>query len=464
MKLKKLFKMILFFALVIGSTVNQASAQTYGFASVSIGGTSVTVSSASDFLDYISRSGQYTIYLNGTITLSGMNDVASDKAIIGVGTNGKIVGGGLDIDAVDNVVIQNIAFSDWDDDAINMQDGATNVWVDHCSFTNGYDGCVDIKRGSDYITVSWNHFYNHGKTCLLGHSNDNESQDAGHLRVTYHHNYFDGTDSRHPRVRFSALTHCYNNYYLDNEYGVASTCDAEVLVEGNYFENVDDPTLVGYASSGDGDLVETNNIYVDSGDPETSGSVPTPSYSYSLDDPSDVPSIVSSGAGANGTTSDSDDDTDDDDDVNNGYISGTYAIIASHSGKALDVYDWGTSNGTNIGQWTYWGGECQQFYIEPVDGIWHRITPVIATTKSFDVYNISSENCADITIWEYWEGYNQQFRFQSAGTGVWRIINRNSDKCIDIEGASTEDGANAIQYTCTSGSANQMFELIDMGE
>jgi pectate lyase len=33
-------------------------------------------------------------------------------------------------------------------------------------------------------------------------------------------------------------------YYRNNDYGVASTCDAEVLVEGNYFQNVDDPTLI----------------------------------------------------------------------------------------------------------------------------------------------------------------------------------------------------------------------------
>ena len=84
---------------------------------------------------------------------------------------------------------------------------------------------------------------------LLGHSDDNASQDIGHLRVTYHHNWFDGSGTRHPRVRFGNPVHVYNNYYFNNEYGVASTMDAGVLVEGNYFENVDGPTLVGYADS-----------------------------------------------------------------------------------------------------------------------------------------------------------------------------------------------------------------------
>jgi arabinan endo-1,5-alpha-L-arabinosidase len=143
-------------------------------------------------------------------------------------------------------------------------------------------------------------------------------------------------------------------------------------------------------------------------------------------------------------------------------VNGTYAIIASHSGKALDVYDWGTTNGTNIAQWTYWGGETQQFNIAPVDGQWHRITPVLATDKALDVNEISTGDGANIQIWEYWSGYGQQFRFQPAGTGVWRIINRNSDKCLDVEDFSTEDGANVMQWTCLSGNKNQMFSLVNL--
>ncbi|MGD8835996.1 MAG: pectate lyase, partial [Desulfobacteraceae bacterium] len=168
-----LYRLVAFTILLLCFGIGNVAADTGGFADVSIGGTSVTVTTASELLDYISRSDQYTIYVDGTIYLSGMNDVASNKAILGVGTSARIVGGGLDIDGVSNVVVQNISFSDWDDDAINLQDGSTHIWIDHCSFSNGYDGCVDIKRGSDYVTVSWNHFYNHSKTCLLGHSDDN---------------------------------------------------------------------------------------------------------------------------------------------------------------------------------------------------------------------------------------------------------------------------------------------------
>ncbi|RCV48379.1 pectate lyase family protein [Marinitenerispora sediminis] len=262
------------------------------------GGGTVTVTSGAALVDALETEGPLTIRVSGTVTLDGMNDITSDKTLIGVGSNATITGGGIDVDEAHNVIIRNLHFRDWDDDAINLQDGSTNVWVDHNSFTGGNDGAVDVKRESDFVTISWNHFYDHDKTSLVGHS-DSNTADAGHLRVTYHHNFFDGTETRHPRVRFSASVHVYNNYYLDNEeYGVASTMDARVLVENNYFENVDNPTHVGYASSDPGLLTARGNFLDNSGAVETDGSVATPPYSYSLDNAADVPSIVRGGAGA----------------------------------------------------------------------------------------------------------------------------------------------------------------------
>jgi pectate lyase len=147
--------------------------------------------------------------------------------------------------------------------------------------------------------VSWNHVFSHDKSFLLGHSDDNASQDTGHLRVTYHHNYFDGTTQRHPRVRFGNPVHVYNNYYKNNSgYGVASTEGAGVLVEGNYFEGVSDPYHLGEADSGPGTLVARNNQMVSSGAGQTGGSVASIPYSYNLEAAASINSIVSSGAGA----------------------------------------------------------------------------------------------------------------------------------------------------------------------
>src|SRR5690606_11394687 len=146
------------------------------------GGPTITVSSASELIDAMQADGPAVIQISGMIALDGMEDVASDKTLIGVGSDSGITGGGLDIDEASNVIIQNLNFRDWDDDAINVQDGSHHIFIDHNSFSNGSDGAVDIKRGSDYITVAWNHFSDHDKTLLLGHSDDNGSQDRGHLR------------------------------------------------------------------------------------------------------------------------------------------------------------------------------------------------------------------------------------------------------------------------------------------
>jgi pectate lyase len=118
--------------------------------------------------------------------------------------------------------------------------------------------------------------------------------------VTYHHNWFDRTVQRHPRVRFAEPVHVFNNYYVNNSgYGVASTMDAGVLVEGNYFEGVPKPTVIQTGNSDPGRLAQRNNVFVSSGMPQTAGSVAEPSayYSYILDNAADVKLIVTAGAG-----------------------------------------------------------------------------------------------------------------------------------------------------------------------
>lgn len=257
-----------------------------------------TVTNASTLTSALNGTGAAVIRVSGTISCSGMLRVRSNKTILG-NSGATLAGCGLNINGDRNVIIRNLTFRDWNDDAINVQESATNIWIDHNSFSNGYDGAVDIKRGSDFVTVSWNRVFNHDKAMLLGHSDDNSGQDVGHLRVSYHHNWFDGSNQRNPRVRFGNPVHVYNNYYRANGgYGVASTENAGVLVEGNYFENVDDPYHLGEGDSGPGRLVARNNHFVNSPTGQTGGSVAGIPYSYQLDTASNVKSIVTAGAGA----------------------------------------------------------------------------------------------------------------------------------------------------------------------
>ncbi|HZM80129.1 MAG TPA: carbohydrate-binding protein [Candidatus Limnocylindrales bacterium] len=261
------------------------------------GASPTTVTSASALTSALSSSSAAVIRVSGTISCSGMLRVASNKSVLG-NAGATIVGCGFNISEASNVLVRNLTFRDWGDDAINVQ-YSTRVWIDHNTFSNGSDGAVDIKRSSDFATVSWNRFFNHDKTMLLGHSDDNAGEDVGHLRVTYHHNWFDGTGQRHPRVRFGNPVHVYNNYYGGvTSYGVASTEGAGVLVEGNYFENTDDPYHLGEGDSGPGTLVARNNFFVNSGSGQAGGSVASIPYSYGLDTASNVKSIVTGGAGA----------------------------------------------------------------------------------------------------------------------------------------------------------------------
>ncbi len=146
-----------------------------------------------------------------------------------------------------------------------------------------------------------------------------------------------------------------------------------------------------------------------------------------------------------------------------GTFNGVYSFVAQHSGKAIDTYNFGTSNGTNIVQWSYWGGDAQRYQVTHLGSGWHRISPVIATGQALDVAEVSSADGANIQTWQYLGGNNQQWRFESAGNGRWKIISRHSGKCLDISGVSTADGANVQQWTCIPGAQNQSFQLISGG-
>ncbi|HEU5475546.1 MAG TPA: family 16 glycoside hydrolase [Actinophytocola sp.] len=276
------------------------------------GGPTVTVTTASALISEINAAGPRTVRVQGMITVpSGMHEVSSDKTIIGVGSNSGISGGGFNVglaiddditsppaNAVHNVIIRNLIFEDANDDSINVQMFTHHVWIDHNTFRPAADGSVDIKRGSDFATVSWNHFDGTDKTMLLGRDDSDTAQDSGRLRVTYHNNWFDETTQRNPRTRFGNVVHVLNNYYgAVDDYGVASTMQSAVLVEGNYFENTESPCELGQGSSPAGALRAVNNVFVGSGSCATGGSVGGVPYSYTPQNPNNVKASVTAGAG-----------------------------------------------------------------------------------------------------------------------------------------------------------------------
>ena len=235
-----------------------------------------------------------------------------------------------------NIIIRNIHFrqpkANNGADAVSMQE-CDGVWVDHCTFTSlnqtkDYeDGSTDITHGSKNVTVSWNHYILTQKSCLVGHSNSQTTDTE--ITATFHHNWFDQSSSRHPRVRYGKV-HVYNNLYDANTtYGVGSAYGAQVLVEYNYFDGVQLPTdICTYPAKESGEsnlqgsvagyLYATQDVFVNrpakAKDPypltnvmykSYQGETITPltyadfkpAYDYIVTPAEDVPTIVKGGAG-----------------------------------------------------------------------------------------------------------------------------------------------------------------------
>jgi pectate lyase len=267
-----------------------------------VGGPTVVVDTTAELLAAIDTIGPMIIHVQGTINITSKQGVRPNKTILGLGANATINGGGFDFYRSYNVIVRNLNFTNAEDDAVNVGQNSHHVWIDHNRFVAPVDGSVDIVRGAEYVTVSWNHFDHTDKSMLIGHSDGSGSDDIGHLKVTIHHNFFDHSRQQHPRVRWGDPVHVYNNYFLANElYAVASTQNGGVLVEGNYFQDVAFPcfSASGYADSGPGRLVQRNNIFTGSGACEVSGSVVEAGqfYQYTVGNPASIPATVPAGAG-----------------------------------------------------------------------------------------------------------------------------------------------------------------------
>ena len=192
-----------------------------------------------------------TVMEGGDITIENANNVSSYLTIEGVGSDAVVNGMGIRLKYASNIEVRNLGFMNCNSSAgdnVGMQQDNDHIWVHNCDSFYGNagsdadqikgDGAMDNK-GSTYVTLSYNHFWDNGKSSLLGLS---EGTTVG-LYITYHHNWFDHSDSRHPRVRFYSA-HVYNNYYDGiSKYGVGSTLGSSVFVEGNYFRNSKHPMM-----------------------------------------------------------------------------------------------------------------------------------------------------------------------------------------------------------------------------
>lgn len=293
------------------------------------GGQTVTATTLDEFVTYATSAASLIIQVSGTI--SGGTDgasvkVSSNKTITGVGSKAFLDGVGLTISGKKNIIIRNLKFTMSnvtktyinsenraqvaanDGDCITIQGSSstptTNIWIDHCEFYNKdphtqtnqdlYDGLVDAKGVSSYITISWCYFHDHHKCHLIG-SSDDDNYDR---KITFHHNYYFNIKERLPSYRFGS-GHVFNNYYNTAiSSGVNSRMGACVKVEKNSFEKSNDPIL-SRNSDAAGNWMAIDNLFTGCTGNQPTNTTCTLSipYRYTAEDQNKVKSTVTGWAG-----------------------------------------------------------------------------------------------------------------------------------------------------------------------
>lgn len=264
------------------------------------------------------------VYVDVTVTPDQVDESkidvkdVSNVSILGVGDSGEFDGIGFKVTRSENIVFRNLNIhhvSQGEGDALEVTEQSSNVWIDHNDFSSEkegvdkdfYDGLVDIKHGSEYVTVSWNRFSDHWKTSLVGH---NDSAGSAPDNITYHHNLFSNLNTRVPLIRHADV-HMLNNVFEDIDgSAINARMGSRVLVEGNHFDNVGsgevdshDGQIQGpvgwwYGSSETGYWNLVDNTFVDTPHEHLNSTTDfTVPYDYAAQSPADAKADVEVHAG-----------------------------------------------------------------------------------------------------------------------------------------------------------------------
>lgn len=238
-------------------------------------GKSETITGLQSIIDAYSKGKDKTpiaFRIIGKVSLSDLDHISSsaeglqikgatmNMTFEGVGDDATVYGFGFLLREAESVEFRNFAIMRCLDDAMSLDTNNSHVWVHNMDLFYGKkggaadqakgDGTVDIKGDSKYVTVAYNRFWDNGKASMCGMKSE-----TGENWITYHHNWFDHSDSRMARIRTMSV-HMYNNYYQHNDvYGIGATSGSSVFMESNYFDAVKRPimsSLQGTDAMGDG--------------------------------------------------------------------------------------------------------------------------------------------------------------------------------------------------------------------
>lgn len=238
-------------------------------------GKSETITGLQSIIDAYSKGKDKTpiaFRIIGKVSLSDLDHISSsaeglqvkgammNMTFEGVGDDATVYGFGFLLREAESVEFRNFAIMRCLDDAMSLDTKNFHVWIHNMDLFYGKkgsaadqakgDGTVDIKGDSKYVTVAYNRFWDNGKASMCGMKSE-----TGENWITYHHNWFDHSDSRMARVRTMSV-HMYNNYYQHCDvYGIGATSGSSVFMESNYFDVVKRPimsSLQGTDAKGDG--------------------------------------------------------------------------------------------------------------------------------------------------------------------------------------------------------------------
>ena len=238
-------------------------------------GKSETITGLQSIIDAYSKGKDKTpiaFRIIGKVNLSDLDHISSsaeglqvkgdmmNMTFEGVGDDATVYGFGFLLREAESVEFRNFAIMRCLDDAMSLDTDNSHVWIHNMDLFYGKkggaadqakgDGTVDIKGDSKYVTVAYNRFWDNGKASMCGMKSE-----TGENWITYHHNWFDHSDSRMARVRTMSV-HMYNNYYQHNDvYGIGATSGSSIFMESNYFDAVKRPimsSLQGTDAMGDG--------------------------------------------------------------------------------------------------------------------------------------------------------------------------------------------------------------------
>ncbi len=143
-----------------------------------------------------------------------------------------------------------------------------------------------------------------------------------------------------------------------------------------------------------------------------------------------------------------------------------YKIVAKQSCRCLEVAGAGKQDGANVQQWWCHDGDHQKWIFKPAGA--HGGSPTyqiiaVHSGKCLDVAGASMNDGANVIQYTWHGSDNQRWKVIPAGGDYYQIQSVQSNKSLDVAGASVQDGANVIQFSWHNGD-NQMWRLEEVSQ